>query len=75
MIPLVHLRYRCDGDVTVRYELRSMGYIGLISFDMSLIAKFVGETPSVFTTDLLRQRRSCCVEAAIYGHIGLVSIA
>ena len=36
---------------------------------MSLIAKFVGEIPSVSATVLLRQRRNCCVEAAIFGHI------
>ena len=46
-----------------------MGIFGLIRFDMPLIEKYVGETPSVFATVLLRQRRNCCVEAAIYGYI------
>ena len=46
-----------------------MGIFGLIRFAMPLIVKFVGEIPSVFATVLLRQRRNCCVEAAIYMYI------
>ncbi|MDQ4222768.1 hypothetical protein RBK84_00035, partial [Pseudomonas aeruginosa] len=53
-------------------EAAIYGSISLIPFNMSLIAKFVGDILSVSATDLLRKQRNCCVEAAIFGYIGLI---